>query len=83
VLVHVCRSLCGNAAVQDIGDQMARSNATHNRSEHALRGQRVEQAGRISDDKPAQAIADCSAGGTLPAVGTAGMSPGPADSPYQ
>src|SRR5689334_7055874 len=50
VLVNLRRS--GNAAVQDVCNQMARSNATHHRPEHALRRQRVEQAGRISDDEP-------------------------------
>ena len=44
-------SVSGNAAVQDAGNQMARSNATHHRPEHTLRRQRVEPADRISDDE--------------------------------
>ena len=52
MLVHIRRSICGNASVQDVGNQMARSNATHHRAEHALRRQRVELAGRIADDEP-------------------------------
>jgi hypothetical protein len=36
MLAHIRRSICGNAAVQDVGNQMARNNATHHRAEHAL-----------------------------------------------
>jgi hypothetical protein len=52
MLVHIRRSICGNASVQDVGNQMARSKATHHRAEHALRRQRVELAVRITDDEP-------------------------------